>query len=165
MKLEGIPIPPSMNNAYPTNKWGRRYKSKPFVEWERDFRIWCLKNTSRVNEARAEFSKARKGEFISIRCDFFFHRSAILCKDGKPKRNDTSNRLKILHDGISGAIWADDSWFFDGSFSKRVTNLVENCTVELGWVKASWMLGLTKNAAIASYKSMSGVIEGVKEWK
>lgn len=31
-----LPMPPSLNNAYPTNKQGRRYKSPRLVAWEQE---------------------------------------------------------------------------------------------------------------------------------
>jgi hypothetical protein len=40
-----LPIPPSLNNAYPTNKQGRRYKSDRLVQWEKDawYAVICQK--------------------------------------------------------------------------------------------------------------------------
>lgn len=146
MKLTGIPMVPSMNMAYPTNrKTGRRFKSKEFVQWERDFHIWCLSHAPQVNEARREFSHPIRGKIVVVHTNYFFTRESILCLDGRPKKNDTSNRLKILHDAVSSAIWLDDSYFFDGTFTKRplpgyTLKTQEFCNVDLQWVEATWML-------------------------
>lgn len=139
VRLCGIPTPPSLNNAYPSNRFGRRFKSREFQTWERDFRIWCLENAKVVNEARQEFSKGLPGHFVVIDSEFYFPKTKIITLQGTPKKNDTTNRIKILHDAIAGAIWLDDSWFFDGVFTKRPTNMVEYCNVGLRWIAADWM--------------------------
>lgn len=140
---------PSMNMAYPSDKFGRRFKSKEFKIWEGVFRGWCLANAVTVNAARREFSVIRPGHMVIIHSQYWFLRESILCKDGKPKKNDTSNRLKILHDAISEAIWLDDCYFFDGTFTKRplpgyTLKNQECCNVILEWTEAPWMLDAGK---------------------
>lgn len=136
---------PSMNNAYPSNKFGKRFKSVEFQRWERDFKMWCLTNAREVSEARQAFAHPKPGRIVVIHAQYFFARESILCLNGKPKRNDTSNRLKILHDAVAGAIWLDDSYFFDGTFTKRALpdsgkKIHEYCNVILEWTQAEWML-------------------------
>lgn len=138
--LAKIPMPPSLNNAYPTGRNGRRYKSEKYRAWERDFTIWGFENSKQLAHARAVFSKARPGYVVWIHSAFYFKRESILTRDDRPKKNDTSNRIKILHDGISKAIWLDDSYFWDGSFVKRVTRGAENCAVALEWRFAPGMI-------------------------
>lgn len=140
MWLRGIPIPPSLNNAYPSDKLGRRFKSAKFKAWEKIFSDWTFLNSLAVTAARNEFSQPIPESFVHIQCEFFFHASNILCRDGSPKKNDTSNRLKILHDAVSEVIWLDDKYFFDGTFTKRPISNLENERVNvcLEWVRNPW---------------------------
>jgi Holliday junction resolvase RusA-like endonuclease len=146
MRLINIPMPPSSNNIYGQYEaYGetRRVKSDGFRRWEKAFSDWCLEHHTALVAARAELSRLRPGQYIEVRAQFDFRRESILTREGKPKRNDTSNRLKVLHDAIAGALRKDDSLFFDGSFSKRVLTerlAPEVCHVELRIVDAPWML-------------------------
>lgn len=132
-------MPPSLNNAYPSNRQGVRFKSKEFREWENDFRLWALGQNKALTAARAEFHTPRSGHSVWIQSDFYFQRAKILTKDGRPKRNDTTNRIKMLHDGVSSAIWLDDCYFWDGTFTKHIsTTSVDYCSVTLEWRKKNW---------------------------
>lgn len=146
VKLTSIPMVPSMNMAYPSNRFGRRFKSKEFKEWEREFSCWCLSHAEEVNHARKLFSKPKPSHIVRIDSEFYFPREEIITLDGRPKRNDSSNRLKILHDGIATAIWLDDCHFFDGYFIKRPieSSLPGYCDVSLYWLKVEWLQGLQK---------------------
>lgn len=48
-------------------------------------------------------------------------KKSILKKDGTPKRNDTSNRIKALEDVLSKLLGIDDKWFWAGTYDKRPT--------------------------------------------
>lgn len=54
----------------------------------------------------------KNGTPLEIRCVFFFKKSRMLTKAGMPKRLDTSNRIKALHDGVAQMMKIDDCWFF-----------------------------------------------------
>lgn len=144
--LKNIPLPPSMNMAYPSAKNGRRFKSKQFKCWEAEFKTWALVHNGAVLNARNYLNKQLPGHYIYIHTQFCWHYANILTKEGKPKRNDTSNRIKMVHDALAALLWLDDSYFFDGSFTKRLTTVPEHCNAELTWVQAPWMLkGEIKN--------------------
>lgn len=130
MRLVGIPIPPSMNNAYPTGKNGRRYKSAELTRWQTEFQIWSFLNRMHVLELQSYFS--RKG-FLRVDCEFYFKHERVLCKDGRAKRLDADNRLKSLLDSLTNLIGIDDSWIWAGSFSKHVAKSHEECCVNLDW--------------------------------
>ncbi len=136
MILCGLPIPPSVNNSYPTNKFGRRFKSEGLKNWEKLLDYWAFQHAEQVSLARKEFAKPKAGQVVYIHTDFLFHKTSILTLKGWPKRNDTSNRLKHIHDGISRLIWLDDCYFWHGGFSKQVvsTTQAEVCDVGLHWL-------------------------------
>lgn len=56
--------------------------------------------------------------FIHIDTVFYMQRSRIFTKAGTPKRNDTSNRLKALHDALAKMLGIDDSYFWSCSADK-----------------------------------------------
>jgi len=121
--LVNIPMPPSSNGIYREAKLpgGRRkrVKTTEMVAWEKIFDGWALENRSILQYAHSLFQKNQEYT-LTIDCNFYFLHSRILTQGGKPKRLDTSNFLKPLHDKISQAIGVDDCYFWHGSFSKRV---------------------------------------------
>jgi len=90
--------------------------------YERMVDHWCAINPSMLADAREFCGRLVSGEAFRIDCTFFFPRSSVLTKKNTVKKNDTSNRLKALHDKISEALGIDDSLFFDGSFEKKILN-------------------------------------------
>lgn len=119
MLLTKIPMPPSMNHAYATVEIEgvhSRVKGAKMRAFERDMATWALANMSDLRRLR----EIVRNRFIRIDADFWFERSAVLTKDGKPKRNDTSNRLKALHDQLAELLGVDDCWFWDGSYRRSI---------------------------------------------
>lgn len=117
VKWEGFPLPPSSNNMYAT-VGKRRIKSVQMRQFESAVLRWSYARRKGIDWMMAAFKDLEATEAIRIDATFYFERSRILCKDGTPKRNDTSNRIKALHDVISELTGIDDSWFWSGSFDK-----------------------------------------------
>jgi hypothetical protein len=46
--LYGLPIPPSLNHAYPTRRNGRRCKSLELRNWQADVMEWALLNRQQL---------------------------------------------------------------------------------------------------------------------
>lgn len=121
MRLNGLPMPPSSNNMYAT-VGRRRIKSRETLTWERDTDRWALKNAQELIQARALLGQAvAKGEVIDIDAQFWFRYEKVLTIKGKPKKLDTSNRIKGLHDALARLLRIDDCHFWHGSFEKIPT--------------------------------------------
>lgn len=121
--LSGFPLPPSTNHLYKTiviRGRSRRAKSKEYKAYEHAVKVWMMTHHHELQLARALTTMAGPGRFIHLDLDFKFHRSRILCKDGKPKRLDTSNRLKALEDALSLILGIDDCWFWSGQYDKSI---------------------------------------------
>lgn len=123
--LTGFPMPPPANNLY-TNRPNRsgkqagRMKSVEYKVFEHACMVWAMRKHAQLQAARELVTQCRQNRFIRIDQIFFFPRERILCKDGSPKRNDTANRLKALHDVIAKLILIDDCWFWCGAFDKTI---------------------------------------------
>lgn len=128
MHLLGIPMPPSLNNAYPSNKSGRRFKSKEYSLWEKDFGVWAFLNPKTMHEARLLY--AGNKQKLELSCLYVFNYKRVICKDGTSKKLDLDNRAKPLLDAVTKAIGFDDSVIWKLTLLKA-TGEREYCNVEL----------------------------------
>lgn len=119
-KILDFPMPPSANNLY-ANMLGRgRFKTAALRGYEKEVSIWALQHRYLLESAREQVSKLEPGEALSLERVFYFPYASILTKDGRPRRNDTSNRIKALDDVLATILGIDDSIFWSGSESKGV---------------------------------------------
>lgn len=142
MVLSNIPMPPSSNNAYPQNKFGRRFKSKYYLDWEDKMQEWCILNTKKVVQSQKLFNVETSSQVINVKINFYFPSNKLLTKLGKIKKIDPSNRIKLLHDGLSKIIGLDDCYFQSSSYKTYVIpthlNCEAYCDVEMEWELATW---------------------------
>lgn len=130
-----MPMPPSANNLYATI--GRkRVKSKGYKAYELAVQTWTLTHHQQVQMARGLANMLLPKRIIHAEMAFYQRRSSILTKDWKPKRNDTANRIKALHDVIAQFSYIDDCWFWSGDYRK--TAIAE--TAETEWVDVTLTL-------------------------
>lgn len=116
--IPNFPLPPSVNMLHRYVQ-GRVIKSKAYNDYEKRVYGWLTMNQAQIKGVR-EFVKDIGDYVIHIESIFMMNHRDIVCLNGKPKRNDTSNRLKALHDVLSDIIMGiDDSYFWSGSFSKE----------------------------------------------
>ena len=128
-------MPPSVNNYYATIKIGgrlRRIKSRDANAYEAAMRRWAFTFLDSIKRAKEFLKGLTPGMVLALHVDFFFPREKIFTKKNTPKRNDTSNRIKALHDQICMILGIDDCYIFDGSFTKRVG--LEGCSLRLEFV-------------------------------
>jgi Holliday junction resolvase RusA-like endonuclease len=140
--LSGIPISPSLNMAYPTDKHtGGRFKSKQLMAWEKEFEVWALVNHVQLAQAFDMFHTPLDGHVMSIRLMFHFEWAKLISLLGKPKKLDLDNRLKIVIDSVTKVIGCDDSQIFHIDASKRPTRdeqKVGTIDFELTWMPITW---------------------------
>lgn len=133
--LKDMPIPPSLNQAYYTDfRHKTRHKSKDYRLFESMIKHWAAMFPAALGSARQFTTLLGSGQAFQVDITFYFPRTRVLtlpvrpCKkhpSGRPtipKRNDTSNRIKIAHDCLAELLGIDDSYFWDGKFSKKVLN-------------------------------------------
>lgn len=134
-----FPLPPSANHLYKTIMIKgriRRCKAKEYAEFEKKALDW--KNVNHIDvglfQANLEFIDVFRGEHlernghgtvIHIECEFRFERSRLFNKLGNPKKLDSANYLKALHDAVSEIIGIDDKYFWSGTFSKKAVASVD----------------------------------------
>ena len=115
--IDNFPLPPSANSLYAHSRmYDRMVKTQAYKDYDKDVQLWIASNQGKVDEVRG-FAKDLKGVF-HINATFYMQHKSVVCKDGRPKKNDTSNRIKALHDVLSNILGVDDSYFWSGSFTK-----------------------------------------------
>jgi Holliday junction resolvase RusA-like endonuclease len=119
--LSGFPMPPSVNNLY-ISMGRRRVKAPSYRAFERQVLQWMMLHAQELDLARKLSTMTGPQRFIHIDAVFFMHRSRILCKDGRPKKNDTANRIKALDDALAQILGIDDCYFWSGSYDKAAVD-------------------------------------------
>lgn len=119
VRLWGLPMPPSVNACY-SNVPGRgRCKTLEYKNYTNLVHYWAMKNASTVRNAQHQLRGLQADEVIKMEYRFFCDRKKVINKkDGRPKKNDTANRLKPLDDQIAALVQIDDSLFWHGVFEK-----------------------------------------------
>lgn len=94
-------FPPSLNQLYSTNRYGKRVLSKVGI----DFKTTCdvLIRIKNLNSIGLRNNK------LKLELDFFY---PWLTKKKKIAKADLSNRIKVIEDAIFKALGLDDSLVF-----------------------------------------------------
>lgn len=79
-------LPVSINNAYPTNRQGRRFLSPDGKAWKEEI-AWAFKK-----------HKPSSKEFIVT----------IILEVADNRRRDIDNGIKMILDALTGIVWIDD---------------------------------------------------------
>ncbi len=134
--IRGFPVPPSVNQLHRFVN-GRVIKSKAYNDYERAVFKWITTNQEQVKSVR-DFLKDLGEYVLDVSAVFHMEKKSIVCLNGKPKRNDTSNRLKALHDALSTAILGiDDCYFWSCSADKVVGDDHVEITIRLRTIDAA----------------------------
>lgn len=117
-EIKGFPLPPSANALYANSDRGR-FKTAAYKSFEQTVHYWALKNQHILNVVREMTLDIGPGEALRVDRIYHFRPHKIITKDKKPRRNDTSNRIKCLDDVLGLLLGIDDSYFWEGSYTKR----------------------------------------------
>jgi hypothetical protein len=132
MVLQHLPMPPSSNALYRNaterdrarySAFGKscppRFKTEAYDRYYQEMKIWCMQNQSALDRVRDSLVPLLGPHKVLRRdVELVFPTSAVLTKDGRPKKNDTFNRLKALDDLLAEALGVDDCYFWSGSVKK-----------------------------------------------
>lgn len=122
--LDMLPMPPSENEAYPTDfKTGRRFVGKEMAEYKQRFQAWSLRRALEIakiqNQLKWELADHRRA--IKVDAFLFFQYESLFTKvqnkTDRPRRkqmNDPSNRGKPLYDCLATMLGVDDSRMVPG---------------------------------------------------
>lgn len=122
MLLKNIPMPPSSNHIYSTiYQTGRRAKTRDALQFESDFSKWALVNGYKLGVLKNHLQTFNKKNIkLKFERKFYFLKEKIYYKDGKIKKLDVSNYIKMIDDALAKAINIDDCHIFYGSEEKLV---------------------------------------------
>lgn len=123
MKLYNIPFPPSSNKIYAESyKTRRKFKTKVALDFEADFRNWAIVNRAEINKIKEQLDRFEKNKLkFYIERDFHCEKEKLFCKDGRPKKFDVSNLIKVLDDQLCKVLGIDDAQIFYGSEMKTLS--------------------------------------------
>ncbi len=130
--LTNLPYPPTDNHAYPTirikdKKTGaitmRRITGKDLKLFKNEMTAWYLQRLKTMHVVSKQLKNIVKDNKTILVIEAIFHlaHSDIWTLKGELKKNDVSNRIKPLHDGLAGIISVDDKHFFPGLKEKTYT--------------------------------------------
>lgn len=111
-----LPLSPSSNSQYFLARRGSKTYHIPSEELKTFKRLMAQYPKERqasftLNRARV-LEWVKKGYRLECRVVFFFHLKRVMTLKNTPKKMDTSNRLKALHDQLCDLLGIDDSLFF-----------------------------------------------------
>lgn len=116
-------MPPSVNAAYVNAKTtGRRgrTKSPEYRQFESLANMWFMKHSILMGQARKMLESRPKNIMLKVRYVFWFRKDQVWTKKGDLKKNDTSNRIKVVEDFVANCLRIDDTYFWHGEFEKIV---------------------------------------------
>lgn len=108
--LLDFPMPPSENAMYRNREKGGRCATKALLDYRQAVQDWVWSHQNQFHRIRKMIPK---NELLRVGTVFCFPRSRIFTKDGRPKRLDTSNRIKAIHDEVGKLLEIDDSHIWD----------------------------------------------------
>lgn len=122
--IKNLPLPPTVNHLYiNVNRFGRSFRapSQQYKDYKKEMSAWALQRMNFLKELNLELNKII-AQHKMIRVDSYFHfeHERIWTKKGKPKKMDSSNRVKPLHDQFSEWVGIDDRYFWSG-FHEKIT--------------------------------------------
>lgn len=132
--LRGLPLPPSVNDAYRNLQNHGRVKTYKHRVFEGACASWAIQNRKAVEAAKALWEQAGPGIGLSAEYVFYFNPERVLMKQdthpkhGGPKKKkkneskklDVSNYVKIVEDQICKAVGHDDAYFWQVKANKDV---------------------------------------------
>lgn len=118
-KLSGIPMPPSLNEAFANHRRMGRIKSASYRNWQVDFDKFVLANSGAFAAARDLLFGHNDRNMYALNLEFMFPRSSILTKKNTAKRLDISNRVKLIEDALSKQWDTDDKNFWEIRLTKN----------------------------------------------
>lgn len=121
--LDQLPMPPSENEAYPTDfQTGRRFTGKELTDFKHRLQLWSLRRAPMVNKLIDELKWELADHRKCLRVDsyLFFQYSSLFTtpttKTERPRRKkmDPQNKMKALYDSVAKMLGIDDSRIIPG---------------------------------------------------
>lgn len=128
--IKDYPFPPSLNQAYPTNRQGRRFTGPKLKGYKMACDLW---NKTHGN-SQTQFEELRRITaldkfYVDIKIIFSVPSQDIWTQKFTVKKNDADNRIKALFDCLATTMGIDDKYFSIGLCTKTFNNNGEYKTI------------------------------------
>jgi Holliday junction resolvase RusA-like endonuclease len=134
IQFKEIPVPPTVNSAYRNVPGRGRVASKAYSSWRRAFNYWAMNLGTNIDTAKAVVqTKIAAGAPLSISLVFVLGKMSLLCRDGRTKKWDVSNRIKLIEDALCGLLEIDDCEVWTIVAGKRVCENWEGVNATISW--------------------------------
>jgi len=77
-----------------------------------------MENQAQLKAAVMVLEELVVGQALHVKRTYYQQRKKILTKDGRPKRNDATNLIKVGDDALSALLGVDDCVFWSGEIHK-----------------------------------------------
>jgi Holliday junction resolvase RusA-like endonuclease len=129
-------MPVSSNSQYKSfmssNGKIRHAASEGLRKFKSDMNAYWWRHQTELSQYREIFKNwVANRLYLDVHCLFLFEESKVFTKDGRPKKMDTSNRLKAIHDCLADYLQIDDCYFFRISAEKWFANDRHTATVDV----------------------------------
>jgi hypothetical protein len=115
--MKNLPMPPSLNNSYINVRGVGRVASKELINYKTALRVWGFDK----QDVSYYLAKQLRDQLIRIDLKFFFARKRVITKLNTVKKNDVSNRIKAIEDGLCSIFDTDDKYVFSITAEKMIS--------------------------------------------
>lgn len=117
--FDKVPLPPTVNELYPVNRYGRKYRDSK--GWDERMIVWANSRSEVIRKTANELKWELGGKSQrSLKVDMILvlHPNIIWTQDGHFRKWDADNRIKPMFDALSKLTGIDDRAFSVGAVDK-----------------------------------------------
>lgn len=107
-KMQNLPMPPSLNNSYMNVRGVGRVATKELINFRTALRVWEFDK----KDVNAYLASKLRDRVIRVDLKFYFAKKSVITKLNSVKKNDVSNRIKAIEDGLCSIFDTDDKYVF-----------------------------------------------------
>ncbi len=106
--FQNLPMPPSLNRCYRNVRGIGRVATGELTDFKAEMMLWGHRNKKDIEAV----SKKLQSSIFRLDLNFFMKRTNLVTQKNSVKRNDVSNRIKAIEDGLCKLLLTDDKYVF-----------------------------------------------------